>query len=121
MAEKDNAQQQPLDKEPVAPGSQGNDISSDTVAQDVLSHLVDGKVAEIQSMLKTLADKAEAVEQGTSETDKVADAYSDMVKAEKAVGSLESRLDALLGRLDSLLEHQISAQESTREKTTPSS
>ncbi|KAJ2551995.1 hypothetical protein EV175_003480 [Coemansia sp. RSA 1933] len=80
-------------------------ISADPVAQDVLSHLVDGKVAEIQGMLRTLADKAEAVEQSaTDNADKVTDAYSDMVRAEKAVGSLESRLDALLDRLDGLLD-----------------
>ncbi|KAJ2549616.1 hypothetical protein EV175_004378 [Coemansia sp. RSA 1933] len=85
--------------------TQLSDISADPVAQDVLSHLVDGKVAGIQGMLRTLADKAEAVEQdATDEDDKVTDAYSDMVRAERAVGSLESRLDALLDRLDGLLD-----------------
>ncbi|KAJ2548658.1 hypothetical protein EV175_004743 [Coemansia sp. RSA 1933] len=85
--------------------TQLSDISADPVAQDVLSHLVDGKVTEIQGMLRTLADKAEAVEQGaTDEDDKVADAYSDMVRAERAVGSFESWLDVLLDRLDGLLD-----------------
>ncbi|KAJ2527202.1 hypothetical protein EV175_007566, partial [Coemansia sp. RSA 1933] len=40
--------------------TQLSDISADPDAQDVLSHLVDGNVAEIQGMLRTLADKAEA-------------------------------------------------------------
>ncbi|KAJ1771979.1 hypothetical protein IW140_002915 [Coemansia sp. RSA 1813] len=103
----------------VIPNSQ--DISGDA-AQDVLSQLVDGKVAEIQGMLKTLADKAEAVEQDINEEgrdDKVADAYKDIVRAEKAVGSLETRLDALLGRLDGLLEHQMAHQSSDKPSSDP--
>ncbi|KAJ2762387.1 hypothetical protein H4S06_000685 [Coemansia sp. BCRC 34490] len=86
--------------------------------------LLGGSVGEIQGLLKTLADKADDAEEkkksrksssggsaaGREEAESVADAYGDIVRAEGAVGSLESRLDALLGRLDGLLATQQEAE-----------
>ncbi|KAJ2663837.1 hypothetical protein IWW48_001103 [Coemansia sp. RSA 1200] len=75
--------------------------------------LLGGNVGEIQGLLKSLADKADDAEKNRNnnssagrEAESVADAYGDIVRAEGAVGSLESRLDSLLGRLDGLLEMQ---------------
>ncbi|KAJ1989783.1 hypothetical protein GGI25_004712 [Coemansia spiralis] len=79
---------------------------------------LDGQIAGMQLMLHDLAAKTDAAERATAgaQDAKVADAYKDILRAEHAVESLESRLDALLGRLDSLLEQQQQQQPTPKEE-----
>ncbi|KAJ1937293.1 hypothetical protein EC988_007934 [Linderina pennispora] len=73
---------------------------------------LDQEVAQMQLLLKHLADKVEEAEREAEEDaqpsgtqqHKVADALKDMMQAEQAMGSFEARLDQLLGNLDKMLE-----------------
>ncbi|KAJ2778065.1 Vesicle transport protein S20 [Coemansia interrupta] len=91
-------------------------------SQGKISEHMDSQLKQMQKLLDDLVVKTQkaeddAISAGADENGsaKVADALKDMLKAEQAIDSLESKLDTLLGRLDNMIDDK----EQQQNKETP--